>query len=130
MQKNNEGKFVIICENYNGIISPKKLRFNDRKIFDKLIQNYKTDIIILWAKVEYDKRNNIDSINISEKYEKILGGYDWHSNIKTFNLNYDYYKEDDEIGGQFYEENERYNDENYYTMYTNKVNLMLVSFRM
>jgi len=130
MQTQNYGKFIIICEHYNSYTEPNNLYGNDRKIFDKLVQNYNTDIIILKAKVDYGKSNYIRDININDKYNKMFGGYSWDKDIEKFNINYDLYKERYKIGGYSNGEHEEYNDENYFTVYTNKVILMLVTFRI
>jgi len=129
MQEKNKGKFIIICEHYYNFPEPKKLHGNDRKIFDKLIQNYDVDVIILKASVSYTEAYSIDYINIDNKIEKLLGNFHWKDNIKQFNINSNL-KEKYSIGGKYCGGEEEYNDEYYFTRYTNKVTLMLVSFRI
>ena len=47
MQETKKGKFIVMCEHFCSYPEPKKLYGNDRKLFDILIQNYDTDIMLL-----------------------------------------------------------------------------------
>jgi len=129
MQKTKKGKFIVICEHFCSYPEPKKLYGNDRKLFDILIQNYDTDIMLLKATVKYEDDGDFSYITINDKIEKLMGGYEWSKYIKEFNINSNL-NEKDSIGGVYCGEKEEYNDENYYTQYTNKVVFMLVTFRV